>query len=55
MANDVGPNSFDVRTIATLGWLQHISFGLIKARELRRNPIWLGNNIDAVIRALQPG
>ncbi len=54
VANNLGPNGFDVRTAITLAWLQHISFGLDKGRHLRTNPIWLGNNIDAVVRALQP-
>ena len=54
VANDLGPNSFDVRTVVILAWLQHISFGIEKGQRLRSNPIWLGNNIDAVVRALQP-
>jgi hypothetical protein len=53
-ASNLGPNRLDVRTVVTLAWLQHISFGLEKGQGLRTNPIWLGNNIDAVVRALQP-
>ena len=52
LAVEAGPNHFDASTALSLAWLQHISFGLHKAADLRQNPIWLHNNIDTVIDRL---
>lgn len=54
-AVDRGPNRLDSSLAIKLAWLQHISFGLHKAHDLRTNPIWLRNNIDNVIVGLASG
>lgn len=51
---EAGPNEFDLSTGVTLTWLHHVSHGLSKAYDLRKNPVWLLNNIDQVVDALRP-
>lgn len=52
LAAAAGPNGFDMRLGLMVSWLQHVSFGLQKAADLRTNSIWLRNNIDRVVQAL---
>ena len=48
-----GPNGFEASEAIALAWLHHVSYGLEKSSDLRANPVWLANNVDGVLIAMQ--
>lgn len=49
IALDAGSSQLGRHNAVLLSWLHHVAFGLEKQLQLRRNPIWLQNNVDLVL------